>query len=137
MVVADAGIFGYKEFMVGYRADKLCFEGSFAYDKFGSTFAEENGDVEDNLTWWDAGGTVLYNFMKGEGYSAGAGVRFQDGASDMTHIAPYERVDARYTLSGTTTQFSVPFRFMWRPGGGKFAIGPEIAFKCHDRVDQV
>ena len=94
MVVADAGIFGYKEFMVGYRADKLCFEGSFAYDKFGSTFAEENGDVEDNLTWWYAGGTVLYNFMKGEGYSAGAGVRFQYGASDMTHIAPYERVDA-------------------------------------------
>lgn len=129
MIVADAGIFGYKEFAVGYRSDKLCFEGNFAYDKFGSTFTDEDGDYENDLTWWYLGGTALYNFMQGEGYTAGAGIRLQYGASEMSYVYPYTRADVEEKLKGSTTQFSVPFRFMWRPGGGKFAIGPEIAFK--------
>jgi hypothetical protein len=131
MIVADAGIFGYKEFAVGYRADKLCFEGSFSYDKFGSTFTDPDGDeYENNLTWWYAGGTVLYNFMQGENYSGGAGVRFQYGASEVTmSLDPDVGNDEEYVMTGNMTQFSVPIRFMWRPGGGKFAIGPEIAFK--------
>jgi len=129
MIVADAGIFGYKEFAVGYRADKLCFEGNFAYDKFGSTFSDEGDDYESDLSWWYAGGTVLYSFMQGEGYAAAVGARFQYGASEMTSTYPMARASVEETLSGTTTQFSVPIRFMWRPGGGKFAIGPEVAFK--------
>ncbi|MCK4410477.1 MAG: hypothetical protein KAW67_10340 [Candidatus Eisenbacteria sp.] len=130
MVVADAGLFGYKEFAVGYHFDKLCFEGTFAYDQFGSTWTIDGyGDIEDDLTWWYLGGAVFYNFMKGDGYAAGAGLRVQYGASEMTHTQPYERTDVVYTLTGNSTQFSVPFRFMWRPGGGKFAIGPEVAFK--------
>ena len=51
-------------------------------------------------------------------------------ASSMTESATYDvRVTEELTFKGSTSQFSVPFRFMWRPGGGKFAIGPEIAFK--------
>ena len=125
LVVADVGIFGYKEFAIGYRADKLCLEGNFAYDKFGSTFEFEGTDFESDLTWWYGGATVLYSFMQGEGYSGSAGIRFQYGASEMLRsMGPMEE-----TFSGTTTQFSLPFRFMWRPGGGNFAVGPEVAFK--------
>jgi len=130
MVVADAGIFGYKEFSVGYHADKLCFEGNFAYDKFSTTFTEEGyGDLENNLTWWYLGGAVFYNVMKGDSYAAGAGFRYQYGASEMKYSVDFERADAELAFTGNTSQFSVPFRFMWRPGGGKFAIGPEVAFK--------
>ncbi len=131
MVVADAGLFGYKEFSVGYHADMLCLEGNFAYDGFGTTFTDPyDDDYESDLTWWYGGATVLFNFLQGEGYSGGAGVRFQYGASEMMmsydpDVGDYEE----YLITGTTTQFSVPFRFMWRPGDGKFAIGPEIAFK--------
>lgn len=132
MIVSDAGLFGsYKELSVGYHTGTLCFEGNFAYDGFGSTFTDP-GDTEheNDLTWWYGGGTVLFNFVEGEGYSGGAGVRFQYGASEMMmsydpDVGDYEEI----LLSGSTTQFSVPFRFMWRPGDGKFAIGPEIAFK--------
>ena len=131
LIVADAGIFGYKEFAVGYNTDKLCLEGNFSYDKFGSTFTDPGSDeYENDLTWWYAGGTVLYNFMRGENYSGGAGVRFQYGASEMMRsLDPDVGDDQEYLVTGTMTQFSVPFRFMWRPGGGNFAIGPEVAFK--------
>jgi hypothetical protein len=136
MVVADVGLFGYKEFIVGYRADALCFEGSFAFDKFGSEWTVDTDEIreivtiEDDLTWWYAGGAIFYSFMQGEGYNAGVGFRYQYGASDLTHTEPYGlREDVEYSITGTTSQFSVPIRFMWRPGGGKFAIGPEVAFK--------
>jgi len=127
MIVADAGLFGYKEFSVGYHADKICIEGNFAYDKFASEWSDYN--EEDSLTWWYFGGAVLYNFMQGDGYAASAGLRFQYGASEMSFIYPDNRAEVEEKLTGNTTQISVPFRFMWRPGGGKFAIGPEVAFK--------
>lgn len=131
MIVADAGLFGYKELGIGYHADKLCFEGNFAYDGFGSTWTSPGDtDYENDLTWWYAGGTVLFNFLQGEGYSGGAGVRFQYGASEMMmSYDPAVGDREESVVTGSTTQFSVPFRFMWRPGDGKFAIGPEIAFK--------
>ena len=130
MVVADAGLFGYKEFSVAYHADKLCFEGNFAYDSFGSTFSDEDfGDFEDDLTWWYVGGGVFYKLVKGDEYGIAAGFRYQYGASEMIAVRPEEREEIEFKLTGNTTQFSVPFRFMWRPGGGKFAIGPEVAFK--------
>jgi len=130
MVVADAGIFGYKEFSVGYHTGQLCFEGNFAYDKFASTFTEDGyGEFEDALTWWYLGGAVFYNVMKGESYAASAGLRYQYGASEMKYSLTYDRADEELAFTGNTSQFSVPFRFMWRPGGGKFAIGPEVAFK--------
>jgi len=131
LITADAGLFGYKELSIGYRADALCFEGNFAFDGLGSEFTAPDDDVyEDDLTWWYTGGTVLYNFWQGEGYSGGAGVRFQYGASEMMmSMDPDVGDKEEYVFSGKTTQISVPFRFMWRPGDGKFAIGPEIAFK--------
>jgi len=131
MITADAGLFGYKELAIGYRADALCFEGNFAFNGLGSTFTDPgSNEFEDNLTWWYGGGTVLYNFWQGEGYSGGAGVRFQYGTSEMMFSEDPDVGDKEeYVFSGTTTQFSVPFRFMWHPGNGKFAIGPEIAFK--------
>jgi hypothetical protein len=132
MLVADAGLFGYKEFILGYRADALCFEGSFAYDKFGSEWVNPDigMDEEYDLTWWYAGGAVFYSFMQGEGYGASVGFRYQYGASDLTYIERDIVVrDEEFSITGTTSQFSVPIRFMWRPGGGKFAIGPEVAFK--------
>ncbi|MEA3409824.1 MAG: hypothetical protein U9Q95_05700, partial [Candidatus Eisenbacteria bacterium] len=100
LVVADAGIFGYKEFSVGYHADKLCFEGNFAYDKFTTTFTEEGyGDLENNLTWWYLGGAVFYNFMKGDSYAASAGFRYQYGASEMKYSVDFERADAELAFT--------------------------------------
>ncbi len=131
MVVADAGLFGYKELGVGYHADAFCIEGNFAYDKLGSTFTDPfNNEYENDMSWWYAGGTVLFNFVQGDEYSGGAGVRFQYGTSELRYLEdPDVGDDYEYLITGTSTQFSVPFRFMWRPGDGKFAIGPEIAFK--------
>jgi hypothetical protein len=132
MIVADVGLFGYKEFAIGYRADALCFEGTFAYDKFGSEWSnpEIYMDTEYDLSWWYAGGAVFYSFVQGEGYNASVGFRYQYGASDLTYVErDIEVRDNEFSITGTSTQFSVPIRFMWRPGGGKFAIGPEVAFK--------
>jgi hypothetical protein len=130
MIVADAGLFGYKEFIVGYDTGTLCLEGSFAYDNFGSTFTDESGDYENDLTWWYGGASVLYKFMTGQTYDVSGGVRFQYGSSQVkfTH-PPVLREDVEETLKGNSTQFSVPIRFMWMPGDGNFAIGPEVAFK--------
>jgi hypothetical protein len=132
MIVADVGLFGYKEFVVGYRTDALCVEGSFAYDKFGSEWknAEIAQDSEYDLSWWYAGGAVFYSFRQGNGYDASVGFRYQYGASELTYVERDVEVrDLDFSITGTSTQFSVPIRFMWRPGDGKFAIGPEVAFK--------
>jgi hypothetical protein len=133
LVTADAGLFGYKEFIVGYGTGAICFEGSFAYDKLGSTWDADVADYEihideeENLSWWYFGGSFFYHFMQGEGYAASVGLRYQYGSSEMTFTDNLD--DDEVTISGSTSQFSVPIRFMWRPGDGKFAIGPEIAFK--------
>ena len=130
--VTDTGIYGYKEFMVGYRADVLCYEVSFAFDNFGSDFTDED-DIkwEDDLTWWYVGGALFYTFMQGDGYMGSVGVRYQYGASEIKWSATGDLSRDTYEekMSGNTSQFSVPFRFMWMPGGGNFGIGPEVAFK--------
>jgi hypothetical protein len=137
MIVADAGLFGYKEFIVGYDTGgvgSFCFEGSFAMDNFGSTFTYEGADVENDLTWWYAGGTVLYNFMtvgdaSNAAMTASAGVRFQYGTSELKYVFPSTRDDTEMKLTGSTTQFSVPIRFMWTLANGHIGIGPEVALK--------
>lgn len=136
MPLADTGIFGYKEFAVGY-GDAFQVEANFAYSTLSQTveFPEEFGDMDDaegDLTWWYVGGAVFYRFLEGENYNMSAGLRYQYGASELHSKGPEEDLEGQiidFTYTGSTSQFSVPLRFTLMAFDGHFGFGPEVAFK--------
>ena len=130
MPLMDAGLFGYKEFIVGY-GDKIQGEATFAYDSLDSTLDMDGTDVESGMGWWYLGVAGHYRLMEGDGYDMTAGLRFQYGSAELTsdygYVDSMPVTDMSYT--GTTSQFSVPLRFNWYFADGKIGIGPEVAFK--------
>lgn len=126
----DTGIFGYKEFIVGY-GETIYGEASFAYSDLTSTFTEDDEEYESGLDWWYFGVSGFYTLMESNAYDVSLGVRYQYGSSTLS--ADYGSVEGMpvsdASLTGTTSQFSVPIRFNWFLADGMFAIGPEVAFK--------
>lgn len=140
MPTIETGIFGYKEFLVGY-GESLYGELSFAYDdlKMTEKADEDDPDAEDcesGLNWWYFGVAGFYKFMEGDGYDAAIGARYQYGSSKLSSDYADMPIDDDMTVevkdfsyTATMSQISVPIRFNWYMADGKFAIGPEVAFK--------